>query len=142
MYFSPRSRLVSKKRHPLETAAKERGVWVGMLGSLRGRNFCLGGRRLFCPLVAALFGQNCLLQSSSSSSIYYLSLRCNKIHTIHKNNLQKQNKNNFFHDRRLEGTCYGHLVKQPPIMHLFAHKSFRLTSIGSYCYQRDMMRQF
>ena len=35
----------------------------------------------------------------------------------------------FFHDRRLEGTCYGHLVKQPPIMHLFAHKSFRLTSI-------------
>ena len=66
---------------------------------------------------------------ASSSSIYYLSLRCNKIHTIHKNNLQKQNKNNFFHDRRLQGTCYGHLVKQPPIMHLFAHKSFRPTSI-------------
>ena len=84
----------------------------------------------------------CGVSSSSSSSIYYLSLRCNKIHTIHKNNLQKQNKNNFFHDRRLEGTCYGHLVKQPPIMHLFAHKSFRLTSIGSYCYQRDIMRQF
>ena len=44
-----------------------------------------------------------------------------------KNSLQQQ-KQNFFHDRRLEGTGCGYLVTQPPILHLFAHKSFRSTS--------------
>ena len=34
-------------------------------------------------------------------------------------------KNNFFHDRRLEGTCYDHLVKHSSTIHLVAHKSFR-----------------
>ena len=84
--------------------------------------------KLRVPLLGAIF-EKVVPYFSTSSSIYYLSLRCNKRHTIHKNNLPKQNKNNFFHDRRLEGTCYGHLVKQPPVMHVFAHKSFRPTSI-------------
>ena len=48
VYFSPRSRLVSKKSHHLETAAKLREVWVGMRGSLGG-NFCLGGASPFAP---------------------------------------------------------------------------------------------
>ena len=46
-----------KKSHPLETAAGERGVWVGILG---GRNFCLGGASPFCsPVVAALLIRIC-----------------------------------------------------------------------------------
>ena len=44
-----------KKKHHLETAARETSVWVGMLGILEGQNFSLGGRRpLLPPLVAAL----------------------------------------------------------------------------------------
>ena len=39
-----------KKTHHLETAARESEVWVGMQGSLRGQNFCLGGRRSVLPL--------------------------------------------------------------------------------------------
>ena len=40
VYFSPSFRLVSKnkKSHHLETAAREREVWVGMLRSLGGRH--------------------------------------------------------------------------------------------------------
>ena len=78
VYFSPSSLLISKKKkvispncsiyflvfcrfpkksHPLETAARERGVWVGILG---GRNFCLGGAAPFCsPVVAALLIRIC-----------------------------------------------------------------------------------
>ena len=42
-YLSPSFLSVSKKKkHPLNTAARERGVWVGMVGILGGRNFCLG----------------------------------------------------------------------------------------------------
>ena len=57
VYFSPRSRLVSKKKsNHFETAARVAKVWVGMLGSLRGRSFVLEGAAPFCPppLVAAL----------------------------------------------------------------------------------------
>ena len=56
VYFSPRSRLVStKKSNHFETAARVTKVWVGMLGSLGGRSFVLGGTAPFCPpLVAAL----------------------------------------------------------------------------------------
>ena len=57
VYFLQSLLLISKKkRHYLETAARERGVWLGMLDSLGGRqNFCLGGHRLALPpLVAAL----------------------------------------------------------------------------------------
>ena len=42
-------------------------------------------------------------------------------------------KNNFLHDRRLEGTYYGHLVKQAPTMHLEAHTSF--SSFRSFCFE-------
>ena len=46
-----------KKSHPLESAARESGVWVGILG---GRNFCLGGAASFCsPIVAALLIRIC-----------------------------------------------------------------------------------
>ena len=38
-----------KKKHHLETAARETSVWVGMLGILEGQNFCLGGRRPLLP---------------------------------------------------------------------------------------------
>ena len=40
----------------LKTATRVRGVWVGMLGSLGGLNFCYGGHHPFLPspLVAAL----------------------------------------------------------------------------------------
>ena len=73
VYFSPSSLLISKKKrssrqfglffsefyvdlkkipkksHYLETVARKRGVWVGMLGILGGQNFCLGGTAPFCP---------------------------------------------------------------------------------------------
>ena len=54
--FSPSSLLISnQKRYHLETAARVKEVWVGILGSLGRRNFCLGGTAPFCPpLVAAL----------------------------------------------------------------------------------------
>ena len=42
-----------KKSHPLETAARERGVWVDMLDILGGQNFCLGGTAPFCSSVVA-----------------------------------------------------------------------------------------
>ena len=49
-----------KKSHPLETAAREKGVWVGMVGILRRRNFCLEGAAPFCsPVVAALLIRIC-----------------------------------------------------------------------------------
>ena len=45
-YLSPSFLSVSKKKsHHLATAARERGVWVGMVGILGGQNFCLGERR-------------------------------------------------------------------------------------------------
>ena len=45
----------TKKSHHLETAVREWGVWMGMLGILEGQSFCLGGCRLLLhPLVAAL----------------------------------------------------------------------------------------
>ena len=58
LYLSPSFLSVSKKKsHPLETAARERGVWVG---TLEGRNFCLGGAAPFCsPVVAALLIRLC-----------------------------------------------------------------------------------
>ena len=44
-----------KHSHHLETAARKREVWVGMLGSFRGQYFCLEEHRpLLPPLVAAL----------------------------------------------------------------------------------------
>ena len=47
-----------KKSHPLETTARERGVWVGILGR---QNFCLVGAAPFCsPVVAALLIRICL----------------------------------------------------------------------------------
>ena len=49
-YLSPSFLSIYKKKgHHLETAARGRGVWLGMLGILGGRNFCLGGAALFCP---------------------------------------------------------------------------------------------
>ena len=39
VYFSLSSLLISKKSHYLETAAREMGVWVGMLDSLRWGTF-------------------------------------------------------------------------------------------------------
>ena len=44
-----------KKRQNLETAAMERGVWVGMPSSLGGGIFVWGVLLPFAPLVAALF---------------------------------------------------------------------------------------
>ena len=38
-----------KKSHHLETAARKKGVSVGMLDILGKRNFYLGGRRPFLP---------------------------------------------------------------------------------------------
>ena len=55
VYISPNSLLVPKKQHHLETAARERGVWVGMLGSLGGVGiFVWGAPPPFSPPVAAL----------------------------------------------------------------------------------------
>ena len=46
-----------KKSYRLEIAARERGVWVGILG---GQKFCLGSAAPFCsPVVAALLIQIC-----------------------------------------------------------------------------------
>ena len=48
--FSPSSLLISnKKGHHLQTTAKVREVWVGMLGSLGGRIFALGTPPSFAP---------------------------------------------------------------------------------------------
>ena len=38
-----------KKSHHFKTAARERGLWMGMLEFLGGQNFCLGGCRPLLP---------------------------------------------------------------------------------------------
>ena len=56
--------------------------------------------------------------------LLFVALRCNKRHYI-KIVYNSKTKNNFFYDQRLEGTCFGHLVKHPSTMHRLAYNSFR-----------------
>ena len=65
----------------------------------------------------------------------FVAIRSTKWHIKIKSVYNSKTKNNFFHDRRLDGTCNGYLVKLPLTMHLVAQKSFR--SIWSYCFERD-----
>ena len=67
-YLFPSFLLVSKKKLHLETAAKERGVWVGMLGVLEGWNF-LGGHRLL--LLPPSCGPDCYVPRNNIIVTFY-----------------------------------------------------------------------